>query len=297
MNSCSGVSRQFRRASSASLPSPATSANLNPANVSYDRGFGIEFIHQSHNATNFNIASGTGKLGGALISQSLENSFFGNRAIEIDQVLYERYQAREQYRADKLNLALGGKLFRRKHFSLDAGILLKRHAEIKTINPGVGISARVGPLHIGGAIYQDDVYFKVKNYTDPSTGLPYATALGKDYYSETFTVQTYSVGTRISKLSLDAGLIRTHYDFYGGEDSTVVLYSGAYSFGAYLLNVAVRNETNPAMKIVDGSLQEQDTKSELFTSIQRSFGRHFIFGLNYNLYLLREISLAGTVFF
>src|SRR5687767_5582137 len=70
-DSCHGVTKQVRRASSLSLPSPASSANINPATVSFDRGFGIEALFQSNNPVSFNVASGTGKMGGALISHSL----------------------------------------------------------------------------------------------------------------------------------------------------------------------------------------------------------------------------------
>lgn len=297
MDSCSQVSRQFRRSSSGSLPSPSTSANLNPANVSFDRGLGLEMIIQSHNPVNFNFVTGSGKLGGALISQSLENSFFGNRTIEIADVYLDRFKERRQYRPEKLTAALGGKLFRRKHFTLDAGILLKKHDEINKVNPGVGLSGRIGPLHIGASVYNDDAYLELKDYIDPVTGLPYTTVYGSETYTERFTVQTYSVGTRIGKLTLDGGVISTSYKFYDDQSSRIYLYSGSYSYEKYLFNLAVRNEKGPAYKIEDNLLVEKDVQSEVFWSVQRSFGKHFIFGLNYNLYLLRETSVSATIFF
>jgi len=131
MDTCYTVSKQSRRSSSSSLPSPASAANINPANVSFDRGFGVEFVYQPQNPASFNLATGTGKLGGALISQSLENSFFGNRVIELEDVLLKRFEDKKQYQSKKLNFALGGKLYRKKHVTLDAGFLFKRHSEIK----------------------------------------------------------------------------------------------------------------------------------------------------------------------
>lgn len=297
MDSCSQVSRQFRRSSASSLPSPSTSANINPANVSFDRGLGLEMIFQSRNPVNFNFVTGSGKLGGALISQSLENSFFGNRTLEIGDVYLERFQHNKQYKSEKLTIALGGKLFRRKNFAMDAGVLLKRHEEINKVNPGLGLSGRIGPLHIGAAVYNDDAFLEFKNYVDPVTGLPYSSIYGSETYTERFTVQTYSVGSKLGHLSFDAGVIHTRYKFYDYESSTVYLYSTSYFYNAYLFNLAVRNEKGPAYKIEHDQLVAKKVESEIFWSAQRSFGKHLILGLNYNLYLLQEVSFTGTVFF
>lgn len=296
LDTCGKVMRQLRRSSSASLPSPATSANLNPANVSFDRGFGIEAIYQPNNPVSFNLASGNGRLGGALISQSLENSFFGNRVIERDDVLLDRVKNKQQYKSQKLSLALGGKLFRKKHFALDAGLLLKRHSELKKINPGVGLSGRIGPIHIGASVYQDDLLIEFGNDIEPTTGVPYSVIFGQDSYSEKFIVQSYSVGTRIKNLSLDAGVISTKYDLYD-KKSVVNLYSASLAVGQYLFNFAIRNEITPALKVINNELVAQSSQNETYGGIQRSFGKHFIFGVNYNFYLLRELSLNGTFFF
>jgi hypothetical protein len=296
LDACGSLSRQFRRSSSASLPSPASAANLNPANVSFDRGFGVEAVYQANNPVRLNLASGNGKLGGALISQSLENSFFGNRVIELDDVILERVQDKQQYETQKLNLALGGKLIRKKHFSLDMGLLLKRHSELKKINPGVGISTRIGPIHLGSSVYQDDLLLVSSGHIDPSTGFAYSLFAGKETYSEKFTVQTFSLGTRIRNLSLDAGVITTKYELYP-EASVIRLYSGSLALGQYLFNFALRNEVTQALKVINGKLIAQSSQSNTFGGIQRSFGKHLIFGVNYNFYLLKELSLNGTFFF
>lgn len=297
LDSCTGVSKQQRRSSSSSLPSPASSANLNPANVSYDRGLGLEAVYQPRNPVSFNIASGTGKLGGALISQSLENSFFGNRVVELKEVNLERYKERKQYDSKKLSLALGGKLFRKKHVTLDAGVLLKRHSEIKRVNPGIGLSGRLGPLHLGASAYQDDLRIEFKDTIETETGIPYATTYNREDYTEKFTVYTYSVGTRIKDLSVDMGVIKTKYDFFDGKDSQVHLYSSSYIYKKTLFNFAIRNEITPAFKIVEGELVQQNSQNEIFAGVQHSLSKNVILGVNYNFYLLREISVNGTVFF
>jgi hypothetical protein len=296
LDTCGKVMRQLRRSSSASLPSPATSANLNPANVSFDRGFGVEAVYQPNNPLSINLASGTGRMGGALISQSLENSFFGNRVPEIDSELLDRTQDKKQYKSKKFSLALGGKLFRRKHFALDVGILLKRHSEIKKINPGIGLSGRLGPIHLGASIYKDDLFLDYENTTDPTTGLPYSRTYGIDNYTEKFTVHAYSVGTRIKSLSLDAGVITTSYDSFD-EKSVVNLYSASLALGQYLINFAIRNEVTPFMKVINDELVAEEKQSHTYAGVQRAFGKHLIFGVGYNFYLLKELSLNGTYFF
>jgi hypothetical protein len=296
LDTCYEVTRQLRRSSAASLPSPASSANLNPANVSFDRGVGIEAVIQSGNPVSYNLASGNGKLGGALISQSLENSFFGNRVIELDDELLDRHLDRRQYKSNKFSLALAGKLFRRRDFALDAGILLKRHSEIKRVNPGLGISGRIGPIHLGASIYQDDLYLDLVGHNDPLTGIPYVQLFNDESYTERFIVQAFSVGTRIRNLALDAGIISTEYDLYQ-EKSIIKLYSASLSVNKFIYNLGYRNEVTPGLKVINGELVAMSDSHATFAGIQRSFGRHIIVGLNYNFYLLREFSVNTTFYF
>jgi hypothetical protein len=296
LESCSGVTKQGRRTSSLSLPSPATSALLNPSTVSFDRGLGLEMIHQNGNPLLFNLSSGTGKFGGALISSSLENSFFGNRTFELDDAFLERNIEKKQFKPKKLVLALGGKLIRRKQLALDLGIILKRHTEIKRINPGIGLSGRIGPLTIGGAIYQDDFYYRLDNHIDPTTGLPYSTIYNSESYSERFTVATYSLGTKIENLSLDAGVIKTKYKLQE-MDTEVHLYSSSYIYQNLMFNLAYRNEITPHLKFIDGVLKPRSSKSAFFTGIQASLGRYLIVGTHYNYFLLDEFSFSATLYF
>lgn len=296
LDSCSGVTKQMRRSSSGSLPSSASAANLNPANVSFDRGFGIEAIYQPGNQVNFNVATGSGKLGGALISQSLENSFFGNRVVELNDVILERHEDKKQFKSKKLSLALGGKLIRKKNVTLDAGLMFKRHSEIKDINLGIGFSGRVGPIHIGASVYKDDLFLDLVDHVDPVSGADYSIAYGEDTYTEKFTVVTSSAGTKIKNLALDAGLIRTRYEFTD-EASVINLYSASFIFQKYLVNFAIRNEITGSYKVIDGELVDQPSQNEIFYGVQYSLGRHAIVGLNYNYYLLKEISFTGIVYF
>lgn len=278
LKNCAGVTKQGRRSSLLSLPSPTTSTILNPATVSFDRGLGVEVIHQSGNPLVFSLASGTGKIGGALISSSLENTFFGNRVYEATEDYFRRNEEKKQYRTNKMNLALGAKLIRKKNVALDVGLILKRHSEIKKINPGVGLSGRLGPLTLGASLYQDDFYIKDIDY------------------SEKFSVATYSVGTKYRNFSVDAGVIKTRYE-RDEMDTTIHLYAGSYVYRNFMFNLAYRNEISPTVKYIDGKLEEKKSTGDYFAGVQTSLGRHLIVGINYNYFLLGETSLSGTIFF
>lgn len=296
LKNCSGVTRQGRRTSLLSLPSPSASSNINPSTVSFDRGFGIETMHQQGNPVVFNLATGTGKVGGAFISTSLENSFFGNRVVELDDAYLKRRKKKNQYENKKLSLAFGGRLIGTNLLSLDLGIIFKRHSEIKKINTGVGLSGRVGPIHFGGSVYKDDFYLKLKDHNQPETGIPYTVIFDADTYQESFAVTTLSAGVKISKLSLDAGVIKTKYKLYD-SGSEVHLYSGSLVLSNFMFNVAMRNEINPAPKFINRKLVEEGIKSDYFGGVQYSIGKHLVVGVNYNYFLLDEYSFIGTVFF
>ena len=294
--SCSGVSRQTRRSSAQSLPSSATSASLNPATVSYDRGFGLEFIHQPGNALVYNLATGSGKVGGVLISSNMENAFFGNRVPEMDDERLKRQVARDQYRPEKLSLAMGAKLISKNKFGLDAGVIVKRHHEIKKINTGGGLSARLGPISLGASYYQDDFQLDFQNQIDRTTGIPYQHLYGVTKYQEQFHVLTYSIGGRYKKFAYDTGVVETRFKFWNDEVSRVNLHSFAYVHNNFLFNLALRTETNPGLKYKEKMLLRQENKTETFGGVQYSLGKHYIFGINYNYFLLREISFAVAIF-
>lgn len=296
---CEGITKQFRRTSSQSLPSPATSANLNPATVSFDRGLGLEMIHQPGNPVNFNVASGTGKLGGALISSSLENGFFGNRVPELDQPYIDRNEDQKQYKSKKLTLALGHKLINKRSFGADMGIILKRHSEIKDVNFGVGLSMRFGPVNIGASAYKDDFILFEKDFNKSSPHLrglfPFLYGRSESY-QESFDVQTLTAGTRIKDFAFDVGFIKTKYEYYL-EDANIRIYSAAYAYKNLLFNLAFRNENSNLPKFKDHTLVSQKNSNSTYGGVQVGLGKHVIIGLSYNYFLLKEVSFNGTIFF
>lgn len=280
LQNCNGVSKQGRRASALSLPSPSTASLLNPATTSFDRGLGVEAIHQSGNPVVFNLASGTGKVGAALISTSMENTFFGNRIYELGSDYFYRRKNKKQYKSDKISLAMAAKLFRRRNFAFDVGVILKRHNEIKRVNPGVGVSGRMGFINFGASAYQDDFHLEEMGHS----------------YQERFQVMTYSVGSKFKNLSFDYGLISTRYKL-DEANTRVSLYSTSYIMGDFMFNLALRSENSPALKFVDGELRYQERKDDIYGGVQASLGRYLIVGVNYNYFLLNEFSTMATLFF
>lgn len=227
---CPAVSRQLRRSSMQSVPSPSIAASLNPANVTFDRGLGLELIFQPGNSLAWGFSSGTGRIGAALISSSLENSFFGNRIVEPNEKYLERNKLKKQYEHNKNTIAFGGRLFGKRKYNLDAGVILKRHKEIKKINPGFGLSGRLAFLTFGFSLYKDD--FQVKMADIPSGTLfgydAIVVALNKPVYQESFMVQTFSLGTRIKDLSIDYGVITSNYKYIDAQQTRLIAASYAY---------------------------------------------------------------------
>ncbi|MGE3609306.1 MAG: hypothetical protein AB7I27_06940 [Bacteriovoracaceae bacterium] len=293
---CSGVSKQKRRSSSMSLPSPAAATSINPATVSYDKGFGVETLFQANNPVAFNVASGTGKMGGALISQSQENSFFGNRVVELEPETLQRYKDNKRFKSRKLSFALGASLLRSRSFTLDVGMIFKRHMDIKTINTGFGISSKLGPFTLGASTYKDDFRLNFKDYEDPDTNVLYSIENNATTYKESFKVESYTAGVKIRDFTFDTGIIKTHYKFTN-DDSKIFLNSASFAFKNLLFNLALRNEHSASKKFQDGKMVETRIKNEIYSGMQVSLNKHIILGLNYNYFLLREITASATLFF
>ncbi|MGZ3788779.1 MAG: hypothetical protein ACXVLQ_09665 [Bacteriovorax sp.] len=283
------------RNSAQSLPSSSSAANLNPSNVGRVTGFGIESIYQPHNSLVFNFVSGNGKIG-ALISPTLENSFFGNRSIEIDDLYLARREGKKQYKNKKLNLSLGASIIEREKIGLDFGLSLKRNPDIKKINPGAGVSARLYFITLGAYIYKDDVKIELGQFINPYSGLLYSTQYNGPTYEENFLVKTYTAGMKLGNLSLDAGEIRTHYKFYN-EDTRIHLYSASYAYKKYLFNYAVREELSPNLFYDQGALKVQRKKRESYYGVQYLANRHLMVGLSSNYFLLHELAASLTLFF
>jgi hypothetical protein len=294
---CPAVSRQLRRSSMQSVPSPSIAASLNPANVTFDRGVGLELIFQPGNSVAWGFSSGTGRIGAALISSSLENSFFGNRIVEPNEKFLERNKNKKQYEHNKNTLAFGGRLFGKKKYTLDLGIILKRHKEIKKINPGFGLSGRLAFLTFGYAVYKDD--FRIKMDDIPSGTLfgydAIVVALNKPVYDESFSVSTMSVGTRLGDLSVDYGVISSNYKYIETQQTKLLALS--YAYRRFLFNFAQRRDDSMLPKYESGALNYVDKEqTNYYGGVQYSVGKHLIIGTAYNYFLLKDVTLNATFF-
>lgn len=280
---------------SKSHPTSSNSANFNPSNISNVKGLGVETLFQPNNSLGFNIVTGNGKIGGALITPTAENSFFGNRSIELDYIYRQRRLEKKRYKSKKMNVALGAKIISKKRLALDLGISLKRNPEIKKINPGVGLSARLWFLNFGAYIYRDDTKIEFRDYEDPITKRLYSDIYGATSYTETFTAKTLSVGTQFRNLSLDAGIIKTKYDFYTHE-TLIIIYSSAFNYKKFLFNLAYRKESSDNMKEDRGILTYDKIKVDYYGGIQYFWNRHITTGIAYNNFLVKDISFTLTLF-
>ena len=283
------------KTSSKSHPNTSTSANFNPSSISSIKGIGLETLYQHSNPLGFNLITGNGKIGGAVISTNMENSFFGNRSIEIDEVYLQRRVDKKRYKNKKINLAVGFNITSKKNYSFDLGLSFKRNPDIKKINPGIGATLRLWNISIGSYFYKDDTKIELNQYINPYTNTPYSIEKNSTSYSETFTVRTFSIGTKFKNLSLDYGLITTQYDFYPSI-TDIQIYSAAYNYQDFLFNFAYRKEESGNAKDVDGNLKLEPIKKDFCGGIQYLINKHFLVGVGYNNFLLNEFSTTLTIF-
>lgn len=280
-----------------SVPSPSIAASLNPANTTFDRGLGLELIYQPGNTVAWGFSSGTGRIGGGLISSSLENSFFGNRIPEANAHYLERNEDQKQYEHNKNTIALGGRLFGKNKYNLDVGVLAKRHKEIKKINPGVGVSGRLWFLTFGYSAYKDNFMIKLEDVgSGPLLGYDAVVAsLGEPEYKESFTVQTVTFGTRIKDLSIDYGIITSNYKYIEAQQTRLIALS--YAYKKFLFNFAQRHDNSMLPKYEDETLNfDKLEDTNYYGGVQYSLGKHLIVGTAYNYFLLRDVSVNATFF-
>lgn len=273
----------------------STSSILNPSNLAKIKGLGLETLYQKNNPFGFSIVTGNGRVGAALISPTLENSFFGIRSLELDVDYYYRYLGKLRYKNKKINLATGVSLIQSKNFSLELGLSARRNPDIKKINPGIGISSQLAFLSFGAYVYKDDVKVNFNDYLSPTTGISYATTYGASTYQESYTVTTLNMGVQIKNLSLDVANLSTKYKFYN-QKTNIFLYTAAYRFRKVLFNYGIRNEESPNYFFKDNTLINQPAKTFNYYGIQYIPTKHVMIGAGYNTFLTNEISVSLTLF-
>ena len=289
---CPGSSQ---RSGGKSLPSAIVSGQLNPSTLSKIKGLGLEAFYHPHNPVGFGLLTGSGKIG-ALVSANQENSFFGNRSIELDISTFRRYEESKRFENKKLSFAAGTGLYNKNRIAFDVGVTAKWNPDIKKVRPGIGVSGNAWNFNLGYSIYYDDTLIKFGDVFNPYTGNPYSFDYGAPTYKEVFVTQAYTIGTKLGELFIDYGVIKTQYDFY--RESTIIhLYSFSYNKNKWLFNLAIRKEASPNMKYIDGFMVEQRKQNDLYLGVQYSYNKNLLLGAAYNKFLLDEMSVSVTLSF
>jgi hypothetical protein len=287
---CGGASSSSHKSVNTS-----TSTLLNPSNIARIKGLGVETLLQPNNPLGFSLVTGTGRVGGAIISPTLENSFFGIRSLELDDAFLDRYIKSQRYKNKKLNLAVGINIFDKGPYSFDLGFSAKRNPEVRKINPGAGFSLKLGIFNLGAYIFKDDVHLNFTNFSNIYSNNSYVNQFNAETYQETYLVKSFSAGVRIKNLSLDAAVLSTKYKFYN-SDTNIKIYSLAYNWGNFMFNLAHRLETSPNAAIVDNQLVWEENKTFNYAGIQFMANKNLMLGLGYNTFLMNELSGTITIF-
>ncbi len=268
-----------------SLPSLGSAADFNPSNLAHVNGLKAEILYRSHNKVQYNILTGSADVGAGLISPLAENAFFGNRSIELDQEALIRNNAEKNYESKKLQFATGFSLVNSDSLGFDLGASLRRHADLKKINLGVGTSLRLHYLNFGFQAYYDDASLDFKNYINPRTNNSYNFDYGSQLYQEKFLVKTFSAGLSIGNFSFDTALINTKYNFY--QSATSILFvSSSYYLDEFLVNVAYRQEKSDNLSVRDGR-----SKKDQFVALQYSWRGSILIGIVYNNFLQKDLTV------
>lgn len=278
-----------------SLPSAIVSGSLNPATLSKIKGLGLEAVFQPSNGPSYGIVTGTGKVG-ALVSSSQENTFFGNRSIELDFDTFTRYEDKKRYKNNKYSLAAGLGLYNSKNFAFDLGFSGIYNKDTGRLNPGIGFSGNLNVLTFGYTIYRDDTKITFGDLFDPQTGIPYAILYNSPTYEETFTGHAYLFGLKLGSVFFDYSLIKTKYAFYS-EDTQIKIYSASYNYKKFLFNLALRDERSPNLKYEDGMMVQEREKQNWYFGTQYSANKHLLLGAAYNRYLLNDVSVSVILSF
>jgi hypothetical protein len=293
---CGGNSRHSHRSSAQSVPSLGAAAQFNPANISHERGLGLELLYQPSQPVAFNFVAGTGKSGAALVSSRIENSFFGNRLPELDSDYLTRRRESIQYKSKKQVIAFGVALHKSAKAGLDLGIIAKYNPDTSQVNPGVGLSAKWRFLSVGASLYSDTYRLEFQNKRRWNDGILYQDIFQNESFTERITVQTLTAGIQIKNLFLDYGQVETSYQFYNNEKQIIKFYSGSLIIGKWLLSGAQRIEESSAPDFDGENLEFGVLKKDIFASLQYSISNNIVIMTQYNYFLLRELSMGITIF-
>ncbi|MDG0817234.1 hypothetical protein [Bdellovibrio svalbardensis] len=268
-------------------PSTGSQIKINPSSVPTEKGFGIEALFFK-DSPDFAFVQGLGRVGAAISPSNSEETFFGPPGFESMSDLFYRKEEKEKYPNQKITLATAFNLFEKTgsvlgRYSLKLGLMGKYNKLTNNVSPGGGLSGVLGPLYFGYSIYDDEVKLE-QSYdgNDPTKPIKYQ-------------VRTYNLGLFLNSLILDYSNLRMQEP----HESSVSLFTASLMVSRFIITASKRIEDSPRpfYNYDTQQLEFKQLKEDYFGGVQYSASNHFMFGVLYNYYLLREVSGSLTVFF
>ena len=284
-----GFVKGQRTSGTPAKPSQSNSIRINPSAVPTEKAIGIEGIYYK-GEVDVALARGNGRVGAAISPSNSEETFFGPPGFESDVDLLERKQMAQKYPNQKTTLATAINLINvkgsgLKKFSLNIGVMGKYHKPNSLVTGGAGITATLGPLSLGYSAYRDQAHYDGIDFGVPD-----------EWIHEDYNVNTVSGGLFLGSIAIDYSLLQV---IVPNDVYQVRLLTGSLFLKRGIFTVATRSEDSArsAYSYALNNLTTTRLKNETFLGAKLTAGSHFMIGIFYNYYLLRELSLSATLFF
>ncbi|MES2963956.1 MAG: hypothetical protein V4760_08700 [Bdellovibrionota bacterium] len=284
-----GFVKGQRTSGSPAKPSSSNNIRINPSAVPTNKMIGIEGLFYK-GEVDVSLARGLGRIGAAISPSNSEETFFGPPGLESDIALLDRKRQAIKYPGQKVTLATAVNLYEKKgsglsNISMNLGIMGKYHKYDGAVTPGGGVTLNIGPLNIGYAKYKDRHHLSMADYLLPDV-----------YALVEYEVETISAGVFLGSLALDYSILQMYMPTDRWETrvgtASIFLKRGIFT-------IAVRSEdsSRSSYNYSLDTLSSARGKTESFLGAQLTAGSHFMIGAFYNYYMVREVSLAATLFF
>ncbi|MBI2520116.1 MAG: hypothetical protein HYV97_06855 [Bdellovibrio sp.] len=283
--------RNYSRRSNASMPTEQSAFRMNPSAIPTDKGLGIETIIDDGDY-NFGLVTGTGKVGAAVGPNSVDDSFFGNMAIEADAEYRTRMLAEKKYKSQKtvvagaVNLYGGGA--NKKPIKVNLGLAGRYNKYTKNFRTGLGGALELGIFSVGYSKYKDEYYYLSPDpNVTPNTIYPYEA-----------TVTTF--GMKVPYFAIDYSQVKNKLNVTATTDleTTIKLLSGTLFWRSWMFTYATRTEDSyrPQYDFETKQFTYVRQKSQSFLGLQYAHKNKLVLGVFHNYYLLEDYSIGITWF-
>ncbi len=267
-------------------PTRGGKIKINPAAVPVDKGTGVEVI--LFDGADFALVKGFGRVGAGISLSNSEDTFFGAPGLELPEDNLNRHNKQKKFNSQKFTLATAVKVYDNKkngmkQFEANIGIMGKYNTLTKSILGGTGVSGKAGTFTYGYGLYRDETQLNYARY-----GLT-EKAVTKFY------VETASIGIFLHSVAIDYAVLR----MVTNDVWTTKVLTASLLLKKSILTVASRTEVSPRpyYNSTRKVLEIKEEKKDVFFGAQFNIGKHWMVGLFYNYYTLRELSLGVTAFF